>query len=96
MIFKKHKNHDFLDISPLSTGGECFAPPPSARGSAPSSKIIKNHDFSIFLLKYLEESASHPLPLQEGVPQGKIDDPRIDLGSLRYHLGIIGDTLERF
>ena len=35
------QNHDFHDHSKCSPGGECFAPPPSTRGSAPSSRWIK-------------------------------------------------------
>ena len=41
MIFR---NHIFVMIfqilSPASPGGECFAPPPSSRGSAPSSRHV--------------------------------------------------------
>ena len=80
------RNDDFSWFSSRFLGGECFAPPPSTRGSSPSvSKFWSPHRF--WARKFsLKKSL---LSLSWWLISWKNNVPRNNLGSLRWCLGIV-------
>ena len=81
-------------------GGECFAPLPSSKEGCPKFSVF----FSIEFIPVLGDAGNIG---PTGVPcwkhrvktmifMRKMKVPRINLGSSRYHLWVIRDTLERF